>query len=260
MNVLQRIFAAKVDEVADARARIPLAELISRGRDLEPARPFARALAESPHPLALVAEVKKASPVKGVIRDAFDPEAIARGYERAGADCLSVLTDVAYFQGSPEHLIACRAATALPVLRKDFLIDDYQVWEARAWGADAVLLIVSGLDDGRLRGLRELAEELGMDALVETHTEHEMERAIASGARLVGINNRDLATFETRLDITERLAPLAGDALLVSESALDSPEATERVRAAGARAALIGTAFCREPDVEAAVRRIMGWR
>jgi indole-3-glycerol phosphate synthase len=208
----------------------------------------------------LIAEVKKASPSRGVIQPDFEPVALAEAFVRAGADCLSVLTDEPYFQGSAENLIRSREAVSVPVLRKDFTTDAYHVWEARAMGADAVLLIVSGLDPGHLTDLRGLAEELGMDALVEAHTLEEAETAIASGASLVGVNNRDLSTFRTDLDASFAVIPkIAGRALVVSESAIDSQAALARVQEAGARAALIGTEFCRADDPERRVREVMGW-
>jgi indole-3-glycerol phosphate synthase len=203
--------------------------------------------------------VKKASPSKGVIRADFDPEAIAAAYARAGAAALSVLTDVPHFQGSPAYLKIAREASGLPVLRKDFLYDPYQVLEARAWGADAVLLIVAALEDAQLRDLQAFAHELGMDALVEVHTAEETERALAAGCPLIGVNNRDLGDFRTSLEISDRLLPrIAPHALAVSESALETRADLDRVRAAGARAVLIGTTFCAAPDIEGKVREVMG--
>jgi indole-3-glycerol phosphate synthase len=217
-------------------------------------------LAESPHPVALIAEIKKASPSRGVIRPDLDPVALAKEYEAAGADCLSVLTDEPYFQGSAENLVRSREVVGVPVLRKDFTTDAYHVWEARAMGADAVLLIVNGLELAELRDLRCLAEELGMDALVEAHTLEEAETALESGATLLGINNRDLENFETDLAASCGVIPkVSGRALVVSESAIDGPEAVERVRAAGARAVLIGTEFCRSKDPGRRVLEVMGW-
>ncbi|MDI9638824.1 indole-3-glycerol phosphate synthase TrpC [Kamptonema cortianum] len=260
MNVLDRIFATKRKEVASRKSTSSLRDLRLRAEDAEAPRGFLRALEQSPHSVALIAEVKKASPVKGVIRESFDPIAIARAYESAGADCLSVLTDVEFFQGSPEYLIQCRAATTLPVLRKDFTTDEYHVYEARAMGADAILLIVNGLDRAELKSYRELAESLGMDVLVEAHTLAEAEIAVETGARMVGVNNRDLETFETNIEASEVILPqLLGRAFLVSESALRVNADVERVRKAGAGAVLIGTAFCSNPDVEGQVRQVMGW-
>lgn len=224
-----------------------------------PPRGFRAALEGASNP-ALIAEVKKASPSKGVIREDFDPVAIAHAYESAGATCLSVLTDVRYFQGSPDSLIKCRETTSLPVLRKDFIFDPYQVYESRAMGADAILLIVAMLDDENLRILYSLSAELEMDVLVEVHDEAEIERALAVGAKIIGINNRDLITFETSLQTSERLLPmLSGRALAVSESAIEVREDVRRVAKAGANAVLIGTTFCASPDVEAKVREVMAW-
>jgi indole-3-glycerol phosphate synthase len=259
MSVLDRIFAVKRDEVAAAKGRVSQAELQSRIADADAPRGFLRALRSSPDDVALIAEVKKASPSKGLIRPDFDPEAIARAYAAGGAAALSVLTDVPHFQGSPEYLGLARTASGLPVLRKDFLDDPYQVYEARAWGADAVLLIVAALDDATLRDLQALTWELGMDALVEVHTEAETERALALGCPLIGVNNRDLGDFRTSLEISDHLLPLiAPHATAVSESALETRADLDRVRDAGARAVLIGTTFCAAPDIEAKVREVMG--
>ncbi|RYG47541.1 indole-3-glycerol phosphate synthase TrpC, partial [bacterium] len=208
--------------------------------------------------LGLIAEVKKASPSKGVIRADFDPIEIALAYERAGADCLSVLTDREYFQGAPEYLTRCRTATRLPVLRKDFIADPYQVAEARAWGADAVLLIAAYLSDAQLEDLEADIRSYGMDALVEVHTEEEALRIVDLVPGLIGINNRDLATFETSLETTERIAPLVSPfALTVSESALRHRADLDRVKAAGARAVLIGETFTAAQDIESKVREVM---
>lgn len=260
MNVLDRIFGVKHQEVAEAKLRVSESELRRRIADAEPPRGFLRALeAGSGHDVALIAEVKKASPSKGIIRPDFDPGQIARAYAAAGASVLSVLTDVPHFQGAPEYLGQARAASGLPALRKDFLDDPYQVYEARAWGADAVLLIVAALSDDQLRDLHALAHELGMDALVEVHTAAETERALALGFPLIGVNNRDLGDFKTSLAISDELIPkIAPHAFAVSESALETRADLDRVRAAGARAVLIGTTFCAAPDIEGKVREVMG--
>lgn len=258
MNILERIFATKREAHAGNVARI--AEVRARAADAGPVRGFRQALEASAVPVSLIAEVKKASPVKGVIREDFDPVSIAVAYEDAGAQCLSVLTDVAYFQGSPEYLGQCRAATSLPVLRKDFTVGEFDVWEARALGADAVLLIVNGLSKSELRELRELGESLGMDVLVEAHTLAEAETALDSGATFVGINNRDLETFDVTLDVACSVIPeIAGRATVVSESALRTKDDIDLVHRAGARAVLIGTTFCKAPDPGAKVREVMGW-
>ncbi|MFN3684249.1 MAG: indole-3-glycerol phosphate synthase TrpC [Fimbriimonadaceae bacterium] len=260
MNYLAKIFEAKVDEVRERASRTPLPELRARAVDAGPCRGFRAALERADRLPALIAEVKKASPSQGLLREEFDPEDLATIYRRAGAHCLSVLTDERFFQGSAENLIRSRRSSGLPVLRKDFLLDPYQVWEARAMGADAVLLIAAMLEAPLLRDLHGLARELGMDVLVEVHDEEDSARAQESAPDLVGINNRNLHTFETDLATTERLAPhWAGRALVVSESALESREDVRRVAAAGAGAVLIGTAFCRAPDPEAKVREVMGW-
>lgn len=259
MSVLKRILATKEEEIRAASSKTPLAELQAIAEQAPPPVGFRDALARATG-VALIAEVKKASPSRGIIRDDFDPAAIARAYRKAGASALSVLTDRLYFQGSPENLVVAKEASGLPVLRKDFIIDPYQVWEARAWGADAILLIVAALDDERLAELHAQAKNLGMDVLVEVHEEAETERAVALGADLIGINNRDLSDFHTDLAVTERLARLIGErALIVSESALKSRADIDRVAAAGAKAVLIGTAFCEASDVEAKVREVMGW-
>lgn len=260
MSVLDGIFARKRDEVEAARAAVPLEELKAHAADGEPPRGFALALRTATPPIALIAEVKKASPSKGVIRADFDPVAIAEAYERAGAHAMSVLTDGPGFQGSAENLRRARAATALPCLRKDFLYDEYQVWEARAWSADAILLIAASLTAAQMRDLKGLAESLGMDALVEVHDEADVAKAIEAEATLIGVNNRNLVDFTTDLAATERLLPLfPAGATAVSESAIESNADVDRVWAAGARAVLIGTAFCAAPDVESKVREVMAW-
>lgn len=212
----------------------------------------------APGDLALIAEVKKASPSRGLIRPDFDAAEVAAAYARAGAQALSVLTDETYFQGSAENLVRAREAGGLPCLRKDFINDPYQIYEARAWGADAILLIVAGLDDASLADLHRLAVELGMDVLVEVHTDEETDRALALGAPLIGVNNRDLTDFRTTLGTSDRLLPrISPHAFAVSESALESRADLDRVHAAGAGAVLIGTAFCAAPDIEAKVREVM---
>lgn len=259
-GILARIFATKAEEVAEAKRRRPLPDLQAAVGDVEPPRAFHAAIAGAAAPVALIAEVKKASPAKGLVRADFDPVEIALAYRRAGAHALSVLTDVHYFQGAPEYLSQCRDASGLPALRKDFVYDPYQVWESRALGADAILLIVAGLEVSQMADLQALAWSLGMAVLVEAHTEADLDAALAIEAKLIGVNNRDLGTFETRLEVSEALIPrIGGAALAVSESAIEGPEDVRRVAAAGARAVLVGTAFCREPDVAAAVRRIMAW-
>lgn len=262
MSRLAQIFDFKRREVEGARARVPLADLKDQAADAPASRGFRSALVAGwqKKGLALIAEVKKASPSMGTIRADFDPVAVAQAYERAGADCLSVLTDVEFFQGSPQNLVAARQAVSLPLLRKDFLFDEYQVYEARAWGADAILLIVAGLEQSAIRDLSALAKGMGMDVLVEVHSEAEAEVALALDCDLVGVNNRDLATFETDLGVSEAVLPLFGKAVVrVSESALGSRADLDRVQAAGAQAVLIGTTFCAAPSIEKKVREVMGW-
>jgi indole-3-glycerol phosphate synthase len=258
VSVLEKIFARKSQEVADAQRRVSLTEIRTMAEQSGLTRGFRSALLRASD-IALISEVKKASPSKGLIRPDFDPVQVATAYEAAGANALSVLTDVHYFQGSPDNLRLAREATSLPCLRKDFLYDPYQVYEARAWGADAILLIVASLDDAQLRDLHALAADLGMDVLVEVHTEEETERALSLKANLIGVNNRNLADFTTSLSISESLLPMiAPYALPVSESALETRADIDRVKAAGARAVLIGTTFCAVPDISSKVREVMG--
>ncbi len=258
-DVLQKILQRKTEEIAERSARVPLRELQARARDLAPARGFARAIetkiaAGSP---AVIAEVKKASPSKGVIRADFDPEAIARSYEAGGAACLSVLTDVDFFQGADLYLQQARAACALPVLRKDFTVDPYQVTEARVLGADCILLIVAALDDDRLARLSEQALELGMDVLVEVHDLDELERALQVPAPLLGINNRNLRTFEVSLDVTLSLQhAVPKDRRLVTESGILVPADVKLMRDAGIDAFLVGETFMRDPEPGEALRRL----
>ncbi|HEU4663009.1 MAG TPA: indole-3-glycerol phosphate synthase TrpC [Dokdonella sp.] len=258
-DILQRILARKAIEIAERSARVPLAELAAHVAELPPTRGFAAAIEaklDAGLP-AVIAEVKKASPSQGVIRADFDPAAIAASYAAAGAACLSVLTDADFFQGSEAYLREARAACALPVLRKDFTIDAYQVYEARAIGADAILLIVAALDDGALLDLALLAAELDLDVLVEVHDEHELERALDVPAPLVGINNRNLRTFETSLDTTLRLRGRVDDGrILVTESGIHTPADVARMRDAGVGAFLVGEAFMRASDPGAELARL----
>ena len=258
-DVLQKILARKAEEVAGRRARRPLAEVAARARDTAPARGFAAALEAkiAAGQAAVIAEVKKASPSKGVLRADFDPAAIAADYARGGAACLSVLTDVDFFQGHDDYLVQARAACALPVLRKDFTIDEYQVYEARALGADAVLLIVAALDDARLGGLCELAMGLGLDVLVEVHDADELERALQTASPLIGINNRNLRSFEVSLETTLSLKEaVPNDRRLVTESGILTREDVARMRAAGVHAFLVGEAFMRASSPGAALRAL----
>lgn len=260
MNILERIFQRKREQLVEAQRRVSLEEMKRRSADAPPIRGFASALRARKQGPALIAEVKKASPVKGVLREEFHPEEIARAYERAGADAMSVLTDVEFFQGAPEYLEVCREATSLPVIRKDFTLDEYDVYEARALGADAILLIAHGLEWSKLFDLHQLARSLGMDALVETHTAEEAARAVEFGAPLIGVNNRDLKTFEVRLETSEQILPTLPEGTIgVAESAIGSHQDVRRLADCGASAVLIGSTFSRATDIEAKVREVMGW-
>ena len=250
-DVLRRILARKQEEVAERRERVSLFELKARLSGAPPVRGFADAVeaklkAGLP---AVIAEVKKASPSKGVIRPDFDPAAIARSYEAGGAACLSVLTDIDFFQGSDAYLQQARAACALPVLRKDFVVDAWQLHEARMLGADCVLLIAAALDDVQLAEFAYIADELGMDVLVEVHDLDELERALPIPARLLGINNRNLRTFEVSLQNTLDLKDMVpADRVLVTESGILAPADVALMRGAGVHAFLVGEAFMRQPD------------
>ena len=260
-DILQRILARKAEEIHERTARRPLAELAARCADLPETRGFAAAIETriASGQAAVIAEVKKASPSKGVIRPDFDPAAIARSYAAGAATCLSVLTDVDFFQGSDAYLEQARAACALPALRKDFVIDPYQVYEARVLGADCILLIVAALDDGTLLELALLAAELDLDVLVEVHDAAELERALDVPAPLIGVNNRDLRSFETSLQTTLDLRARApGDVLLVSESGIRTPDDVARLRAAGVHAFLVGEAFMRASDPGVELQRLFG--
>jgi len=258
-NILNRIIARKREEIAARQRATPLGELNARIREAAPTRGFAAALQAriAQGDPAVIAEVKKASPSKGVIRADFDPTAIAQTYAANGAACLSVLTDVDFFQGADAHLQQARAACPLPVLRKDFTVDPYQVLEARALGADCILLIAAVLSDNQLAELAGLAADVGLDVLIEVHDSEELERALPIDAPLIGINNRDLRTFETRLDTTLDLrSQVPGERLLVTESGIHSAEDIARLRAAGINAFLVGEAFLREQDPGQALKRL----
>ncbi len=258
-DILNRILARKAEEVAERRARLPEAELVARIAELPGTRGFAAAIEtkiDAGLP-AVIAEVKKASPSKGLIRPDFDPAAIAKSYEAAGAACLSVLTDSDFFQGSEAFLQQAREACSLPVLRKDFIIDAYQVYEARAIGADCVLLIVSALDDDVLLQLSLLAADLDLDVLCEVHDEEELERAMALPVPLIGVNNRNLRNFETSLETSLALQQLIEyDRVLVAESGIHTPEDVARLRAGGIQAFLVGEAFMRAEDPGTELRRL----
>jgi len=260
MSVLDDILATKREEIAAAKRRVAPAELAAQAVACgEPLRGFRAALASGQRP-RVVAELKRRSPSKGEIRPDFDPLACAKSYADGGAAALSVLTDETWFGGRLDYLAAVRRTVSLPLLRKDFLIDPYQIDEARVAGADAVLLIARALDARSLRALRERAAALGLDALVEVHDEAEVDAALAAGADLIGVNNRDLATFTTDLALTERLAPrlVAAGVVLVAESGIFTYDDVRRLEAAGAHAVLVGEALMREPDVGRALLRLRG--
>lgn len=260
-DILARILRRKFEEVAERATVVPLSALRERAADASAPRGFLRALQQrvAQSEAAVIAEIKKASPSAGVLRAQFDPAWIARRYEAAGASCLSVLTDRDFFQGDDAHLVAARAACRLPVLRKDFTLDAYQVYEARALGADAILLIVAALSDTRLRELDGLARELGMDVLIEVHDGAELERALALRPRLVGINNRDLTTFATSLDTTlALLSRVPADCLVVTESGIRTPADVALMRRKGVHAFLVGEAFMRAEDPGVRLAELFG--
>jgi indole-3-glycerol phosphate synthase len=250
-DILRKILARKAEEIIERARRAPLAELKNRLAQAPAPRGFLKAIRSrvATGQPAVIAEIKKASPSKGLLRADFRPAEIAKSYERHGATCLSVLTDEEFFQGGDEHLQQARAACALPVLRKDFTVDAYQVYEARVLGADAILLIVAALDDARMHELAALAAELGMDALVEVHDAAELERALALLTPLIGVNNRDLRTFHTSLETTlDLLEKIPADRVVVTESGIHAPADVARMRARGVNAFLVGEAFMKADD------------
>lgn len=259
-DVLTRICADKRAHVARCKAAWPMGTLVQAAKDAPPPRGFADRLAQAAgRGYGLIAEIKKASPSKGLIRADFDPPALARAYAAGGATCLSVLTDEPYFQGNDEYLTAVRAAVSLPVLRKDFMLEPYQIVEARALGADCILVIMAAVDDAQAAELVAAAREFGMDALIEVHDEPELHRALALDARLIGINNRNLKTLAVDLATTENLAgQIPPGRLPVGESGLYTPDDLERLARVGVRCFLVGESLMRQPDVEAATRALLG--
>ena len=260
-DILKRILDVKAEEVRRASALLPLIDVEALARAASPCREFAGAIRARVAALrpAVIAEVKKASPSKGVLRADFDPAAIARTYGEHGAACLSVLTDQQFFQGSLEYMKSAREACNVPVLRKDFMMDPYQVFEARAWGADCILLIVAALEQTRMKELEAIAFDLGMSVLVEVHDGEELQRALKLKTPLLGINNRNLRTFETRIETTlDLMREVSADRTIVTESGIMSADDVARMRSAGVHAFLVGEAFMRAPDPGVELARLFG--